>query len=94
MLRFDPLRFTPQAEAARHRFAYVPFGAGPRACLGAGFALTSATLMLATLARRFRFTLHGERARGQLLQVAYDITLHFPVGVPLRIEPKAAAAVE
>lgn len=94
VLRFDPLRFTPQAEAARHRFAYVPFGAGPRACLGAGFALTSATLMLATLARRFRFTLHGERARGQLLQVAYDITLHFPVGVPLRIEPKAAAAVE
>jgi cytochrome P450 len=94
VLRFDPLRFTPAAEAARHRFAYVPFGAGPRACLGAGFALTSATLMLATLAQRFRFSLHGERAqarRGQLLQAEYDITLHFPGGVPLRVEPKMAA---
>ena len=94
-LRFDPLRFTPAAEAARHRFAFVPFGAGPRMCLGASFALTSAALMLATLARRFTFQLPEggaapppERHADRLLPAAYDITLHFPRGVPLRVVPR------
>ena len=55
--RFDPDRFAPERTALRHRFAYVPFGGGPRVCLGAAFALTEAVVVLATLGQRFRLDL-------------------------------------
>ena len=51
--RFDPSRFLPGA-VPPDRFAYLPFGAGPRVCIGAQFALTEATLVLATLIQHFR----------------------------------------
>ena len=51
--RFDPARFDEGAGGRRHP-AYLPFGAGPRSCLGREFALMEATLLLAALARRFR----------------------------------------
>lgn len=53
---FDPDRFAPQRAAQRDRFAYLPFGAGPRICIGAGFALMEAKLILATLLARYRVT--------------------------------------
>src|SRR5262249_49629440 len=49
---FDPSRFLPGVPAVP-RFAYLPFGAGPRVCVGAQFALTEATLVLAMLIREF-----------------------------------------
>jgi cytochrome P450 len=52
--RFDPERFTPDRVARRPRFAYIPFAAGPRQCIGSGFAMNEAQLVLATLAQRFR----------------------------------------
>jgi unspecific monooxygenase len=55
---FDPARFLPGAPAPE-RYAYMPFGAGPRICVGAGFALTEATLVLARLLARFRIALAG-----------------------------------
>ena len=55
--RFDPSRFLPDAPPPG-RFAYLPFGVGPRVCIGAQFALTEATLVLATLVQAF----HIERA--------------------------------
>ncbi len=55
---FDPSRFLPGAPAPE-RYAYMPFGAGPRICVGAQFALTEATLVLARLLARFHITLAG-----------------------------------
>jgi unspecific monooxygenase len=53
---FDPTRFLPEAPPVP-RFAYLPFGAGPRVCVGAQFALAEATLVLAMLMRDFQVAL-------------------------------------
>jgi cytochrome P450 len=58
---FDPTRFLPGAPPI-DRFAYMPFGAGPRICVGASFALTEAVLVLARLLARFRLRLCGDGA--------------------------------
>jgi cytochrome P450 len=52
--RFDPDRFLPEQVAARPRFAYIPFGGGPRGCVGNQFAMVEALLILATIAQRYR----------------------------------------
>lgn len=51
-LRFDPARMLPDAKKARPRHHYIPFGAGPRVCIGAHFALMEAQLCLATMVQR------------------------------------------
>ncbi len=57
---FNPSRFLGDAPLA-HRFAYMPFGAGPRICIGAQLALTEACLVLATMIQRFHVTLAAAR---------------------------------
>lgn len=74
-LVFDPARFSPAAEAEMHRFQFLPFGAGPRMCLGASFAQMSVSLMVATLLQRFRFT--PMKPTSPLIPVQYDITMNF-----------------
>jgi cytochrome P450 len=51
--RFMPQRFTPAQEAQRHRFAYLPFSAGPRHCIGESFAMAEMIIHLLVLARQF-----------------------------------------
>lgn len=58
--RFDPARFADPK--AIERFAYLPFGDGPRVCIGANFALQEAVIILATLLARFRFSAIAGRA--------------------------------
>jgi cytochrome P450 len=80
--RFDPDRFAAGAAKARHRYAFIPFGAGPRICIGMGFAMLEATLILATLLRSTRPRLRDRYTPALKLRV----TLRPFPGMPMRIE--------
>jgi cytochrome P450 len=54
---FDPLRFSAERSTGRHRFAYIPFGGGPRQCIGNTLSLIEARLILSMVAQRFRLEL-------------------------------------
>jgi cytochrome P450 len=58
-LRFDPERFGAWRRSDRHRYAYLPFGAGPRVCMGEALARMELTLVLATICRRWRLEAVG-----------------------------------
>jgi cytochrome P450 len=68
---FDPSRFLGEAREGLDRFAWMSFGAGPRTCIGAEFALQEASLALAEIARRFDF----ELAPGQDVRPLLEVTL-------------------
>ncbi|MGW7327664.1 cytochrome P450 [Streptomyces sp. NPDC054840] len=53
--RFDPERFTPEAEAGRPRYAWFPFGGGPRACIGQHFSMLESVIALAMILRAYEF---------------------------------------
>ena len=76
-LRFDPERFTLEQKAARHRFAYFPFGGGGRQCIGEAFAWMEGVLLIATIAQRWNLRL----LPGQQIEVQPKITLRprFPI---------------
>ncbi len=86
--RFDPTRFSPENEAKRHRYAYLPFGGGPRVCLGNHFAYMEAQLALAVFFRHFRFELLADDEPDP------GATLRPKHGVRVRIERRAAPARE
>lgn len=79
--RFDPGRFLPGRRDAIPRSAYLPFGAGPRLCVGRDFALTEATLVLATLASRYRFA----RVDGSVVRPDALVTVRPHGGLPLHL---------
>ena len=81
---FDPLRFTKEASEKRPRFSYLPFGGGPRICIGATLAMTEATLILARLAGRFRVRLKA----GQQIALQTRITLRPRYGMKTLLEPR------
>jgi cytochrome P450 len=83
-LRFDPERFTAEAQASRPKFSYFPFGGGPRVCIGEGFAWMEGVLVLATIARRWRF----RPINGVPVTPAAMITLRPKSGLPMRIEAR------
>jgi cytochrome P450 len=67
-----------------HRFQYMPFGAGPRICIGMKFAYMEAIAMLATLVRRLRF--HPNPSHR--IEPNIRITLRPEGGMPLFVEPR------
>ena len=81
--RFDPDRFGP-GRGPVDRFAFLPFGAGPRVCIGAGFALQEATIILATLLARFRW----EVVPSRIPRPRMILTLRPEGGVWLRATPR------
>jgi len=76
---FDPARFLGNARKEIDRFAYMPFGAGPRICIGSTFAMQEATLVLATIVHHFRLELVPGHAVWPLLRV----TLRPAGGLPM-----------
>ncbi len=81
---FDPERFSPANEAALERYQYLPFGAGPRICIGMAFAMIEATAMLATLLQHARFS----RVEGRDPYPVARVTLLPRGGIALRVTTK------
>lgn len=80
--RFDPARFLDGARETIPRFAYIPFGAGPRTCIGAAFAMQEASIVLATLLRHFRM----ELLPGHPIWPLQRVGLRPRNGLPMRVE--------
>lgn len=82
--RFDPERFTDEAKQGRPRYAYFPFGGGSRQCIAEGLAWMEGTLVLAMLARQWRFT--PEPGAPAHIAITPSITLRPTHGVRLVVE--------
>ncbi|WP_420079284.1 cytochrome P450 [Streptomyces sp. JL4002] len=78
--RFDPGRFTPEAEAGRPRYAWFPFGGGPRACIGQHFSMLESVLALAIILRAHAFE-------------AVDTEIPVSAGITLRTEGPARCRI-
>ena len=80
---FDPDRWEPERASRLPRYAYFPFGGGPRVCIGNHFAMMEATLVLAVISRDFRLDLVGEFPVGRAevtLRPAGPMPMHVSAG--------------
>lgn len=85
-LRFDPDRWLPERAKLIHKYAYFPFGGGPRICIGNHFAMMEAVLVLATLIREYRF----ELLPGQTLELQPAVTLRAAKDLQMRLVARGA----
>jgi cytochrome P450 len=87
--RFDPTRFSKESSEKRPRFAYLPFGGGPRVCIGATLAMTETVLILAVLAQRFRLRLK----EGEVVKLQTRITLRPVNGMKTTLEHRRPPSI-
>ncbi|MEK7729138.1 MAG: cytochrome P450 [candidate division KSB1 bacterium] len=87
-LRFMPERWRGGAEAERHKFAYIPFGGGPRVCIGEGFAWMESVLVLATMAQRWKLRLVPNHP----VELKPLITLRPKFGMKMKLERRKLLA--
>jgi cytochrome P450 len=83
---FDPLRFLGNAATMTDRFAYLPFGVGPRKCIGSTFALQEATLVLAMIVKHFDFQLRP----GHAVWPVFRVTLRPAGGLPMIVSRRTS----
>jgi cytochrome P450 len=81
--RFDPDRFTPEQNVRRPRFAFIPFAAGHRNCIGGSAALVELKLAVACLAQRYELNL----APGHRVEAAAGTTMYPRYGMNMRVSP-------
>jgi cytochrome P450 len=84
---FDPCRFLGVDKSMKDRFAYLPFGVGPRKCIGSTFALQEATLVLATIVKNFSFELNP----GHVVWPTLRVTLRPANGLPMTIRKRTTS---
>jgi cytochrome P450 len=84
--RFLPERWTPEARASRPKFAYFPFGGGPRLCIGEPFAWMEGVMLLATLAQRWE----AELLPHQRIEAEAVVTLRPRYGIRMRLHQRSA----
>jgi cytochrome P450 len=87
---FDPERFTPEKMAARHRFAYFPFGGGPRLCIGEPFGMMEMQLVIAMAAQAFRPSV----VPGYPVQAQPAISMRAKHGILMNLEQLLKPSVE
>ena len=80
---FEPERWIDESAPWRPKMSFIPFGAGPRSCIGEGFAWTEGMLLLATFAQRWRLRLADEHA----IEPHPQITLRPPPGIRMVVQP-------